>query len=91
MVLGYYLIIQWLPCCYNKIVLCIYVHGTPQQKRLQCYWASSYEVVIYSCYCLFDVNDVVVVVFVGVLVVEELLLYYCYVIMFMFGAHHNNI
>ena len=46
--------------------------------------------VIYSCYCLFDVNDVVVVVF-GVSVVVELLLYYCYVIMFMFGAHHNNI
>ncbi len=38
----------------------------------------------------FDVNDVVVVVF-GVSVVVELLLYYCYVIMFMFGAHHNNI
>jgi len=50
-VLGYYLIMQWLPCCYNIIVLCIYVHGTPQQ--IPCYWASSYEVVIYSCYCLF--------------------------------------
>ena len=55
-VLGYYLIMQWLPCCYNKIVLCIYVHGTPQQ--IPCYWASSYEVVIYSCYCLFGVNNV---------------------------------
>ena len=39
----------------------------------------TYEVVIYSCYCLFDVNDVVVVVF-GVSVVVELLVCYCYVI-----------
>ena len=73
-------------------MLFIYVHGTWYTTTITvpCYWASSYEVVIYSCYCLFDVNDVVVVVF-GVSVVVELLLYYCYVIMFMFGAHHNNI
>ena len=38
---------------------------------------------MYSCYCLFGVNNVVVVVF-GVSVVVELLLYYCYVIVYVY-------